>query len=241
MFCGAAISDRRARGLPYNQPPTEEPRLPFRFGDCELDVDARRLTCRGREAHLSPKAFEVLALLIESCPRPLSKSTLLDRVWPGACVTDASLTRAINEIRGAIGDQPAEGAIVRTVHRVGYVFAGELASMPAPCGPASPIVCWLIANRHDVGLPDGEHIIGRESGVRVRINSPKVSRHHACITVDGESATLQDLDSKNGVFVRGERLTSPRALRSGDEIRIGPLILHFRIVRPGPSTATDIR
>jgi pSer/pThr/pTyr-binding forkhead associated (FHA) protein len=72
----------------------------------------------------------------------------------------------------------------------------------------------------------------------VCINSPKVSRRHARVTVSGRSAILQDLDSKNGVFVHGKRVVGPCALQSGDEILIGPIALRFRVIAPPPSTET---
>jgi len=75
-----------------------------RFADYHLDTDARQLFERSRSVHLSPKAFEFLKVLVENRPRALSKQELLDRVWPGVFVSDASLARCVSEIRDAIGD-----------------------------------------------------------------------------------------------------------------------------------------
>ena len=75
-----------------------------RFADCDLDTDARRLSRGAQEIHLSPKAFELLKLLVESRPRAVPKQELLDRIWSGVFVSDASLARAVSEIRDGIGD-----------------------------------------------------------------------------------------------------------------------------------------
>src|SRR5262245_3077820 len=97
-------------------------RVKARFGKCRLDTDARRLFRGADEVHLSPKAFELLKLLVENRERALSKSELLQRVWPGVFVSDASLARAVNEVREGVGDRARKPQIIRTVHGFGYGF-----------------------------------------------------------------------------------------------------------------------
>jgi DNA-binding winged helix-turn-helix (wHTH) protein len=211
------------------------------FADCTLDTDARRLERGGAETHLSPKAFEVLRLLVETRPRALSKAELLDRVWPDVFVTDASLARVITEIRGVIGDRARDGHIVRTVHGYGYAFAAELEAESKPANATAHPICWLIDGRREVGLPNGEHILGREPTAAVWLDSPRVSRHHARIIVNDGSATIEDLESKNGSFIGGVRVTAPTPLRPGNTIRIGPFTLIFKIAVDMASTETDGR
>ena len=90
-----------------------------------------------------------------------------------------------------------------------------------------------------VALIDGEHLIGRDADVAVWLDSPAISRHHARIHVDGAAATLEDLASKNGTYLRGERVTGPSALADGDEIRLGSVALTFRLQEAGRSTETQ--
>jgi hypothetical protein len=149
-------------------------------------------------------------------------------------VTEASLAQVINAIRPAIGDR--DGGVVRTVHGYGYAFAAEIEAQPAARHSTRHPIYWLFYAAKDLGLPDGKHVIGRDPALAVCLDSPKVSRHHARATVSGESAILEDLGSKNGVFFRGERITDPTPLRSGDEIRIGSLTLVFRVVTRLQST-----
>jgi DNA-binding winged helix-turn-helix (wHTH) protein len=93
-----------------------------RFLACVLDTEARSL--RRHDVHLTAKAFEVLALLVSERPRAVPKAELLEAVWPGTFVTDASLARTIHEIRAAIGDDKT-GVAIRTVHGHGYSFVAE--------------------------------------------------------------------------------------------------------------------
>jgi len=70
-------------------------------------------------------------------------------------------------------------------------------------------------------LGPGVNTIGREPGCTVCINDASVSRGHARITIDGDLATLEDLQSKNGTSVMGEIVTAPTRLNDGDEVEFG--------------------
>ena len=216
----------------------------FRFGECVLDSDTRELFVRGSPVHLSPKGLQFLELMLESRPRALSKSELHDSVWPGVFVSDVSLAKIVSKIREAIGDRDETAPIIRTVHAYGYAFTAAIEELPARgAGDDGPrhAVCWLFCGSRDFPLPDGEHIIGRDPGASVCLDSPKVSRRHAKIVVKGTTATLEDLGSKNGSFVGGARITGPTPLKPGDEARIGPFRLTFRTDAGSGSTLSEGR
>jgi DNA-binding winged helix-turn-helix (wHTH) protein len=216
----------------------------IRFAGCTLDTDARRLFRGRREVRLSPKAYELLALLVERRPRALSKAELLEQVWAGVFVSDASLARVVNEIRRGLGDRARAAQFIRTVHGFGYAFdavvdaggGGDLA-VTQPDQAA----CWLRARGRDFALADGEHIVGRDAGLAVRLDSPKVSRRHARVVVRGTQATLEDLGSKNGTFIRGERIAGPVVLKPGDAIRVGGFRMVFHVSTGAASTETEIQ
>lgn len=214
--------------------------LKVRFGDCSLDGGARRLLRGGRETHLSPKAFDLLLFLIENRPRAIAKRELLERIWPGVFVSEGSLTRAINEIRDAVGD-PARGShIVRTVHGYGYAFEGEILDEErSDAGRPASAVCWLTWGKLEFALPEGEHIIGRDADAAVRLESPKVSRRHARIVARQTGTTIEDLGSKNGTFVRGVRIEGAAILGPGDTVGVGPFVLTFAEAGASQSTETQ--
>lgn len=91
-----------------------------------LDLDAGLLRRGDQEIQLRPKAFAVLAYLVERPGRLVSKTELIEAVWPDAAVTDNSLVQCISEIRRALDDTP--GRLVRTVARRGYVFTAPVAT-----------------------------------------------------------------------------------------------------------------
>jgi DNA-binding winged helix-turn-helix (wHTH) protein len=216
--------------------------MAIRFGNCILDTDARTLFRGTTEVHLSPKAFELLTVLLERRPGAVSKAELLERVWPGVFVSDASLAKTVSKMREAIGDV-GDPPIVRTVHGYGYAFAaavGDDAAGTRSAGTRGQPVCWLFCGNREFPLADGEHIVGRDSNATIRLDSPQVSRRHARVVVGGKSVTLEDLGSKNGSFVSGIRISAPILLEPDAEIRIGPFTLIFRAA-DSESTLSEVR
>jgi DNA-binding winged helix-turn-helix (wHTH) protein len=199
---------------------------------------SRQLRHGDKERHLSPKAFELLRLLIECRPAALSKAQIHERLWPSTFVSDATLTSLVAELRTVLGEKARGGQFLRTVHRFGYAFQGtatELTSRPRPHDRAR---CWVVWESGQVPLDEGEHLVGRDRDVAVWLESPTVSRHHARICVTGETATIEDLGSKNGTYLRGERLATPSPLTDGDELRLGSVPLKFRLLGISSSTQT---
>ena len=70
-------------------------------------------------------------------------------------------------------------------------------------------------------LAKAETVLGRSDDVDLRLNDDGVSRHHAAVRMDGDRAVLTDLDSANGTFINGVRISSPRVLSDGDKISMG--------------------
>ena len=211
------------------------------FCGCTLDVEGRRLLRSRNEVPLSPKAFETLRALIEHRPRAMSKAELLGRVWPDVIVSEVSLARVITEIRKALGED-RRGRIIRTVHSHGYAFVAEMedaaSDQLAGSGRRHP-VGWLISATRTLPLHEGQQIIGRDPTLEICLDSPKVSRRQARIAISGNGATIEDLASKNGTFVRKARIECATGLNSGDEIRFGRLTFIFRLGESSPSTETD--
>jgi pSer/pThr/pTyr-binding forkhead associated (FHA) protein len=91
-----------------------------------------------------------------------------------------------------------------------------------------------------VPLCDGEHVLGRDPDVAVWVNTSGVSRHHARVRISGAEAVIEDLGSKNGTFVRGERISGPTPVFDGDEIRLGLLVLlTIRVESTADTTETE--
>jgi DNA-binding winged helix-turn-helix (wHTH) protein len=210
----------------------------YRFGTFVLDHDTRQLISNGDEIHLSPKAFDLLTLLVANRARAVSKAELQQRLWPTTFVEETNLATLAAEIRRALRDAAASPKFVRTVYAFGYRFVGEvaadaIATSPDPGNHARP---WLAVERRHIPLLEGVNVIGRASDAAIPIGSPGISRNHARIVVTHGEATLEDLGSKNGTHVNGTRIAAPLRLSDGDQIRLGTVMLVFRIaIQPGPT------
>ena len=81
---------------------------------------------RRNEVHLSPKAFELLRILIQHRSRALAKAELQDLLWPSTFVGETNLATLVAEIRRTLEDSAQNSHFVRTVHRFGYRFVAEI-------------------------------------------------------------------------------------------------------------------
>lgn len=120
------------------------------FGDFELNEETRALRLAGNEIELQPLVFDFLAILLRHQDRAMSKDELLETLWPGVTVTEASLQRVASLARGILRQGGMEAAL-RNLPRFGYricldqAVASKNRSAPAdggdkPSRPGSPIL-----------------------------------------------------------------------------------------------------
>jgi hypothetical protein len=74
---------------------------------------------------------------------------------------------------------------------------------------------------HDFELNEGQFVIGRSAGCQLSLDDPLVSRRHAVLVVAGETVTIEDEQSRNGVIVNGQKLVGRVPVSAGDRILIG--------------------
>lgn len=107
-----------------------EDRAHYRFGDVVVDTHARTVTRDGGMLMLEPKAYEVLLCLLRHPGELVTHEDLLDHVWGHRHVTPGVLTRAIAQLRHALGDDAHAPRYIRTRHSLGYCFIGTLVDDP---------------------------------------------------------------------------------------------------------------
>jgi DNA-binding winged helix-turn-helix (wHTH) protein len=161
-----------------------------RFDAFEFDADRRQLSRGGCDVHLTPKAFDLLGILLEAAPRVVSKTDLHKRLWPSTFVSDATLVGLVKELRRALDDRNAEAPFVRTVQRVGYAFCRATTASARSSGAVSR---WILVSGRRVPLQEGENSIGRDPLSTVWIDIAGVSRRHALIVCSGQRVVIEDL------------------------------------------------
>lgn len=101
-------------------------------------------------------------------------------------------------------------------------------------------LCYLSHGAARVAFTEGEYVIGRSPTCHMIVDDPVASRRHARLTVKSGIATIEDLDSNNGVFVNGLRVGSrPTTLDDGDRIIIGTEELTVSLTRESAFDDTE--
>jgi DNA-binding winged helix-turn-helix (wHTH) protein/TolB-like protein len=111
----------------------------YRFAGFELDPAGYLLSRGGEPIRLEPRVLELLAYLVAHREGVVTKEELFARVWKGQAVSDAALSRAVYELRRAVGDDSERQAILRTVHGRGYRFVAAVEEGTEAAGPAAGI------------------------------------------------------------------------------------------------------
>jgi len=214
---------------------------PFRIGPWTVDPAACELSNGGGVNRLRPKVMELLAAFARHPGQVLSKQQLLDLVWSDVTVGDASLTVAVGELRDALGDDLELPVFIETIPRRGYRMIAPVERADRDTVRPGGSRFWLTGAGVELVLRQGENLIGRVPEAHIRIESPKVSRRHARIIVDGDSAVVEDLESKNGTFIGDTRIGGPTPLTHGDQLRLGQLAALLRVVvADHESTVTEL-
>ena len=86
---------------------------------------------------------------------------------------------------------------------------------------------------HDLELSEGEFALGRSAECQLSLDDPLVSRRHAILVVAKDGVTLEDLNSRNGISINGQRLVGKVSLRAGDKILIGSQELTLQLSTEG--------
>ena len=203
----------------------------YLFGDCRVDFESRAVERDDRPVHLPPKALELLRVLLEARPRVVTKSQLMDRLWPETYVAEGNLSVLVGEVRAAIGDGSRASRFIRTHHTQGYSFVGEVNVLRMSREAASGLPPMLLmVGRRRIVLPAGESSIGRDALDDIRIDDLSVSKRHASIHASQACAVIRDLGSKNGTLLNGVRVTGAVELKNGARIRFGNVDAVFEIV-----------
>jgi DNA-binding winged helix-turn-helix (wHTH) protein len=212
--------------------------MPSTFHDLSFDAATRQISRGGEDVRLTRKAFDLLTLLIEQRPNAVSREDIHAQLWPDTFVAEITLHSLVSEIRRAIGDDATQPHFIRTVHGFGYAFICPENETPPVVATRRRVRGWLIWESERLQVFDGENLFGRGDPDVIELPSSTVSRRHARVSAD-EHCWIEDLGSKNGTFVGDQPVTTRVRLADGDRIRLGSMLLTFRIARSADATSTQ--
>jgi eukaryotic-like serine/threonine-protein kinase len=104
----------------------QRPKELYEFASFRVDPEKELLFREGHSVSLTPKAFQVLLVLLQHNPEVVTKDELMRTVWPDSFVEEANLSRNVFLLRKALGEGPADHRFVITVPGRGYRFAEEV-------------------------------------------------------------------------------------------------------------------
>ncbi len=119
----------------------------YRFADFELDRDSYELRRNGQICHAEPLVFDLLVFLLQTDGRIVSRDEIVEHVWKGRFVSDATISSAVKSARQVLGDSGAEQRFIRTVRGRGFQFVApvetvggdvRLSAEPKRAEPAVP-------------------------------------------------------------------------------------------------------
>ena len=96
-----------------------------RFADCILDTSRHELTRGDKPVHVEPQVFRLLAVLAGSDGAVIGKDELIDKVWDGLNVSDATVSARISAARRAVGDDGKAQRVIRTIPKRGIQMIVE--------------------------------------------------------------------------------------------------------------------
>lgn len=189
----------------------------YKFADCILDCDRHVLIRAGEDVHVEPQVFDLLRLLVENAGRLVSKDAIVDVVWGGRIISEATISARINAARAAVGDTGAAQKIIKTVPRRGFELVAKVSAIEAPrpseatlpkqtiryaTSPDGTSIAWSTAGDGPPLLFAWHHLSHLEkdwSSALLRGNFAAVSERHRVIRYDirgsGLSDPIQDADT----------------------------------------------
>ena len=106
--------------------------MEFRFAEFEIDLGQHELRRSGEVVGVEPQVFDLLVHLIRHRDRIVSKDELIEIIWQGRIVSEATLSSRVSAARRAIGDNGEDQRLIRTLHKRGFRFIGSLDDAGSP-------------------------------------------------------------------------------------------------------------
>ena len=105
----------------------------FRFANFEIDVARQELRREGDRIPIEPQVFDLLVYLIRNRNRIVTREELIDAVWNGRVISEATLSSRVSAVRRVIGDNGNDQSLVRTHHKRGFRFVGRVEDAQQSC------------------------------------------------------------------------------------------------------------
>lgn len=232
---------------PYTE---EKERVVFEFDEFRADPVRRRLLRAGEPVAVTPKALSILVVLLERAGEVVDKAELIEKVWPGAFVTEANLTQNVFSLRKSLGERANEPRYVLTIPGQGYSFGGEVRRLDRMSTGEIPIITGFPAVSQPVMpvVPEAPAVAAKDPDEEPTLTwtlPPRAAAPPAPprprLSLGKRAGLVLALLAMAGVVVAGI-LTRPRpapvptATPAAHSQRSSVAVLDFRSLSPSPDT-----
>ena len=114
--------------------------MQYRFAEFEIDLSQHELRRLGESVHIEPQVFDLIVHLVRNHDRIVSKDELIETIWNGRIISEAALSSRINGARRALGDNGTDQVFIRTLHKRGFRFMGDVHAISALDAEAARLV-----------------------------------------------------------------------------------------------------
>jgi DNA-binding winged helix-turn-helix (wHTH) protein/tetratricopeptide (TPR) repeat protein len=207
----------------------------FQFAECEVFVGACELRVRGVHHPLEPRPFKVLAHLLHHRRRLVTSDELLREFWPAGAGSANGVSRAVMKIRRAIGSGTGD-ALIRTVHRGGYRFVGEVVSRRGPPGMATPdavlVGIALLPFDNLTGAPDLDWVelglvslLARDLGAHAKLRVPTVPSVLSALQTASPQERIEDRAATVRRLLGVDRVVHGKVLLEGGRFVLRAIVI----------------
>src|ERR1700750_105570 len=113
--------------------------MQYRFAEFEIDLSQQELRRSGEAVHIEPQVFDLIVHLVRNHDRIVSKDELIETIWNGRIISEAALSSRINGARRALGDNGTDQVFIRTLHKRGFRFVGDVQAVDTPKIDPEPV------------------------------------------------------------------------------------------------------
>lgn len=190
----------------------------FRFGPYEADIHSGELRKRGLRITVRDKSFEVLACLLESPGKLVTRDELRRRLWPEHVFVDfnSGLNSAVNRLRCALRDRPDKPRYIETLPRRGYRFIGAVEDVQSAARRTLAVLPFTNLNRD----PENEYFADGITDALITelggIASLRVISRQSIVHLKGSVRTLPEVAGELGAHA----VLEGSVLRADDRVRI---------------------
>ena len=203
--------------------------MPIRFDNLEIDLAMREVRLAGSPIGMEPKVFDLLVFLVQNADHVVTRDDVIQNVWGGRIVSDATVSSCIKSVRNVLGDDGKTQRYIRTIHGRGFRFVGAFlqpeAGVVTPANAPGPslAVLPLTVYGDDIALDRvSDGLVDELLTVLTRVPLLSLVSRRSSFALKGKQLSAKEIHDQLNVTY----LLEGTIQRNADSVRV-----HLQLVR----------